>query len=191
MASGGGTLGTNQALASYTAEEIGVAVREAQHVGKLTTAHCLAAESLVNAIEGGIDQVEHINFIHPDGSRRFDPQVADHIVERGISLRFLAPMVGRMIDGVRLAVTLQTTQSGDTGLPGLLPDPNVPAADRDRARTVAQTWLAWYASVSAEPADAAMWVIERMEYEFAVAAATPTDSTPSSRRVLLAVLRRR
>jgi imidazolonepropionase-like amidohydrolase len=84
MASGGGTLGTNQSQASYTAEEIGAAVREAHHVGKLTTAHCLAAESLVNAIEGGIDQVEHINFIQPDGSRHFDSEVAERIVERGI-----------------------------------------------------------------------------------------------------------
>lgn len=84
MASGGGTLGTNQAQASYTAEEIGAAVREAHHVGKLTTAHCLAADSLVNAVAGGIDQVEHINFIQPDGSRRFDPEVAERIVEQGI-----------------------------------------------------------------------------------------------------------
>ena len=92
------------------------------------------------------------------------------------SLRFLAPMVGRMIDGVRLAVALQASQPTDTGLPGLPPDPTVPAADRDRARLVVQTWLAWYANLCAEPlADAATWVTERMEYEFAVAAMTPTE----------------
>src|SRR5687768_15808694 len=70
MASGGGTLGTDQGRATYTPEEIAAAVREAHHAGKLTTAHCLAAESVANAVDGGIDQVEHINFIHPDGSRR-------------------------------------------------------------------------------------------------------------------------
>jgi imidazolonepropionase-like amidohydrolase len=84
MASGGGTLGTNQARASYTTEEIHAAVHEAHHVGKLTTAHCLAAESLANAVDAGIDQVEHINFIQPDGSRRFDQEVAEHIVKRNI-----------------------------------------------------------------------------------------------------------
>ncbi|HEY3061620.1 MAG TPA: amidohydrolase family protein [Chloroflexota bacterium] len=84
MASGGGTLGTNQAAASYSADEIAAAVREAHMLGKLTTAHCLAAESVGNAVEGGIDQIEHINFIHPDGSRRFDARVAERIVERGI-----------------------------------------------------------------------------------------------------------
>src|SRR5207237_8381350 len=57
MASGGGTVGTNQAGASYTVHEIAAAVREAHHVGKLTTAHCLAAESLANAVHAGIDQV--------------------------------------------------------------------------------------------------------------------------------------
>jgi imidazolonepropionase-like amidohydrolase len=84
MASGGGTLGTNQARASYTTDEIAAAVHEAHHVGKLTTAHCLAAEGLANAVEAGIDQVEHINFIQPDGSRRFDQDVAERIVERNI-----------------------------------------------------------------------------------------------------------
>ena len=84
MASGGGTVGTNQARASYTAVEIAAAVHEAHHVGKLTTAHCLAAESLANAVEAGIDQVEHINFIQPDGSRCFDQAVAERIVERNI-----------------------------------------------------------------------------------------------------------
>jgi imidazolonepropionase-like amidohydrolase len=45
---------------------------------------CLAADAVANAVAGGIDQVEHINFIQPDGSRRFDLSVAEQIVERGI-----------------------------------------------------------------------------------------------------------
>jgi imidazolonepropionase-like amidohydrolase len=84
MASGGGTVGTNQARASYSAEEIAAAVHEAHHVGKLTTAHCLATEGLDHAVQAGIDQVEHINFIEPDGSRRFDRRIAEGIVEAGI-----------------------------------------------------------------------------------------------------------
>src|SRR5262245_12812494 len=55
------------------------------------------------------------------------------------SLRFLAPMAGRVLDGVRLAVTLQANLGGESGLPGLPPDAAIPAADRERARTVAQT----------------------------------------------------
>jgi imidazolonepropionase-like amidohydrolase len=84
MASGGGTVGTNQARASYSVDEIAAAVHEAHHVDKLTTAHCLAAESLSNAVDAGIDQVEHINFIQPDGSRRFNQDVAERIVQHNI-----------------------------------------------------------------------------------------------------------
>lgn len=84
MASGGGTKGTDQSSASYTPEEIAAAVQEAHNVGKLTTAHCLSADSVASAVAGGIDQVENINFIRPDGTRAFDLSVAEQIVEKGI-----------------------------------------------------------------------------------------------------------
>lgn len=84
MASGGGTKGTDQSRASYSVEEIAAAVQEARRDGKLTTAHCLAADGVANAVAAGIDQVEHINFIQPDGSRRFDLAVAERIVEKGV-----------------------------------------------------------------------------------------------------------
>ncbi len=101
MASGGGTKGTDQSRATYSSEEIAAAVGEARHAGKLTTAHCLAAEAVANAVEGGIDQVEHINFIHPDGSRRFDLGVAERIVEKGI---YVSPTIQtgyRQIEGLQ------------------------------------------------------------------------------------------
>src|SRR3954454_24423601 len=90
MASGGGTKGTDQSRASYTADEIAAAVQEAHKDGKLTTAHCLSADGVANAVAAGIDQVEHINFIQPDGERRFDLRVAEQIVEKGI---FVSPTI--------------------------------------------------------------------------------------------------
>ena len=113
MASGGGTVGTNQATASFTAEEIAAAVREAHVAGKLTTAHCLAAEAVDNAVAAGIDQVEHINFIHPDGSRRFDASVADRIVSKGI---YVSP----------------TIQTGYRQIERLAAEPNPSAASQQR-----------------------------------------------------------
>ena len=86
MASGGGTRGTDASRASYTVEEMAAAVAEAHQVGKKTTAHCLAAESIGRAVDAGLDQIEHFNFIHPDGSRVFDDAVAEQILERGIVL---------------------------------------------------------------------------------------------------------
>jgi imidazolonepropionase-like amidohydrolase len=86
MASGGGTRGTDSSRASFTVEEMAAAVTEAHQVGKKTTAHCLAAESISRAVDAGLDQIEHFNFIHPDGSRVFDQRVADRVLERGIVL---------------------------------------------------------------------------------------------------------
>jgi imidazolonepropionase-like amidohydrolase len=86
MASGGGTRGTDASRASYAVEEMAAAVAEAHQVGKKTTAHCLAAESVSRAVDAGLDQIEHFNFIHPDGSRVFDDRVAEQILERGIVL---------------------------------------------------------------------------------------------------------
>jgi imidazolonepropionase-like amidohydrolase len=86
MASGGGTRGTDASRASYSVEEMAAAVAEAHQVGKRTTAHCLAAESVGRAVDAGLDQIEHFNFMHPDGSRVFDEAVAERILERGIVL---------------------------------------------------------------------------------------------------------
>jgi imidazolonepropionase-like amidohydrolase len=86
MASGGGTRGTDASRPSFSAEEMAAAVAEAHQVGKKTTAHCLAAESVGRAVDAGLDQIEHFNFIHVDGSRVFDERVAERILERGIVL---------------------------------------------------------------------------------------------------------
>ena len=86
MASGGGTAGTDSTRASFTIEELRTAVQEAHQVGKKSTAHCLAADSVARAAEAGLDQIEHFNFLHPDGSRVFDEKVADTILRKGIVL---------------------------------------------------------------------------------------------------------
>ena len=86
MASGGGTQGTDSTRASYTVEEMAAATFEAHQVGKKATAHTLAAESVERAVEAGLDQIEHFNFLHPDGSRIWDQVVADKIVQNGMVL---------------------------------------------------------------------------------------------------------
>jgi imidazolonepropionase-like amidohydrolase len=84
MASGGGTAGTDSRRAAYGVEEISVAVEEAHSVGKRVVAHCLAAESVDVALDAGVDSIEHINFIHPDGSRRMSDATARRIVDQGV-----------------------------------------------------------------------------------------------------------
>jgi hypothetical protein len=89
--------------------------------------------------------------------------------------RFLGVVALRCIDGSRLFGTLRLGNFPNPGLPGLAQDPSVTDADRTKAVGVAQAWLDWYQSLVSEPVDGTTpWVPARMEYEFAVSAATPT-----------------
>jgi len=86
MASGGGTLGTDPARASYSTTELAAATDAAHEVGLPTTAHCRASESMGRAIEAGLDCMEHGEFIAPDGARRFDSHLAGRLVDSGMYL---------------------------------------------------------------------------------------------------------
>ena len=76
MASGGGTAGTDNRLPSYSVDELRAIIDEAHGLGKLTTAHCLATQSIVNALDAGVDAIEHAGFIEPDGSYLFDQRMS-------------------------------------------------------------------------------------------------------------------
>ena len=65
MASGGGTAGTNPGLPSYTVPELRSAVDSAHYYGRLTTAHCRATQAIANAVEAGLDCIEHAEFNVP------------------------------------------------------------------------------------------------------------------------------
>ena len=84
MASGGGTAGTDNRRPSYSVEELRAIVDEAHHLGKPTTAHCIATQSIVNALEAGVDSIEHATFIEPDGAYRFNPPIAERIARQGV-----------------------------------------------------------------------------------------------------------
>lgn len=84
MASGGATIGTDSRHAAYSVAELAAAAYAAHEAGKLITAHCLSADSVTAALEAKIDQIEHINFLMPDGSRSMSQVVAERIVEQGV-----------------------------------------------------------------------------------------------------------
>jgi imidazolonepropionase-like amidohydrolase len=86
MASGGGTVGTDPARASYSVPELACATTTAHDLGLPTTAHCRAAESMSRAIEAGLDCMEHGEFIAPDGARPFDADLAMRLVDSGMYL---------------------------------------------------------------------------------------------------------
>ena len=73
-------------MASYSTEELQALVGEARQFHRLTVAHCRAKESMVRAVEAGIDLIEHVEFLEPDHVMRFDPKVAEMLAESGIWL---------------------------------------------------------------------------------------------------------
>ncbi len=100
MASGGATAGNIPYYASYTAEELRVAVETAHGLGRLTTAHCRAKQSMVNALEAGLDCIEHGEFLVPgdvveygagvssSGIMQYDPRVTERILTQGTFVSF-------------------------------------------------------------------------------------------------------
>lgn len=86
MATGGGTVGTLPDHASYSEEELRVLVEEAHRFGKLTDAHTRAKAGMINAARAGIDCIEHVEFLEPGMIARYDPAVADLLLEAGTYL---------------------------------------------------------------------------------------------------------
>jgi imidazolonepropionase-like amidohydrolase len=78
MASGGGTEGTNPGLPSYGTEELRAAVDAAHTYGRLTTAHCRAAQAIANAVEAGLDCIEHAEFNEPGDLIQHVAEGPDH-----------------------------------------------------------------------------------------------------------------
>ena len=90
MASGGGTAITDNRRPSYTVEELRAIVEETHNMGKLTTAHCLATQSITNALDAGVDMIEHAGFIEPDGSLKLYPEIVERIASQGV---YVSPTV--------------------------------------------------------------------------------------------------
>lgn len=84
MASGGGTRGTSNREASFNEETLKAIVEEAHRLGKITSAHCEAYESVGNAARAGVDVLEHCGFIMPDGNRGFDKETVKIMTEKGL-----------------------------------------------------------------------------------------------------------
>ena len=65
VASGGGTKGGIPYLASYTTDELRVAVEAAHALERPTVAHARATQSIENCIDAGIDAIAHVEFLAP------------------------------------------------------------------------------------------------------------------------------
>lgn len=84
IATGGGTPGTHPGYASYPMADMSAAVKTAHAHGKTVSAHCRGIPGIENAVNAGIDHIEHACFELPDGTLRFDAPLAGRIAEAGI-----------------------------------------------------------------------------------------------------------
>ena len=81
----GGTTRTSYPMRpSFTVEEIGALCDETHKFGKHVCAHCNSTQGITNALDGGVDTIFHARFNEPDGSVRFQPDVADRVAAQGV-----------------------------------------------------------------------------------------------------------
>jgi len=90
MGSGGGTAITDRRRHSFSQAELAAIMEEVHREGRLATIHCHASQAIRNAVSAGVDCIEHITFIEPDGQKVFDQAVADEILRKGI---FVSPTI--------------------------------------------------------------------------------------------------
>lgn len=98
MASGGGTPGSLSQYPSFTREELRAIVDTAHGLGRPVCAHCIASDSLANAIEAGVDFIEHASFMAPDSSTQYDPALAERLAESGIPVTPTLAVARDMVD---------------------------------------------------------------------------------------------
>jgi imidazolonepropionase-like amidohydrolase len=86
MASGGRmTPGTNPRWPQYSVGQIKAAVEEARRAGVRIAAHALSAESIRNAAEAGVDNVEHCGWLGREDGLAFDESTAELMCERKVA----------------------------------------------------------------------------------------------------------
>ncbi len=84
MAAGGGTIGTYAQYPAFDVPEMQAAIHEAHKIGKLSSCHCIATESIVNALDAGTDHIEHCMFMAPDTSIRYDDAIGQRVASSGV-----------------------------------------------------------------------------------------------------------
>lgn len=85
IASGGGlTPGTDPSEADLPLELMKAAVETAHAHGVLVTAHCHATDSIVRAIDAGLDMIEHCSFVDSASRHRYSEEISRRIRDNDI-----------------------------------------------------------------------------------------------------------
>jgi imidazolonepropionase-like amidohydrolase len=102
MGSGGGTVNTVSWMPAYTREELTAMADEAHRLGRRIAVHCLCAASIENAVDAGVDQIEHAGFIvDREGNQRYEPAVAEKLARSGIPVTGTLAVGGAAVAAMR------------------------------------------------------------------------------------------
>ena len=83
-ASGGSTRTSVRGRPSFNVDELTAIVNEAHKLGRHAAAHCTDSQSIINALDAGIDTVIHGRYAEPDGTYKYRPDITERIVEGGV-----------------------------------------------------------------------------------------------------------
>ncbi|MFD8500643.1 amidohydrolase family protein [Amycolatopsis sp. NPDC059657] len=87
MASGGNmTPGSKPEAPQFGLDELRVAVHEAHRNNLPITAHAHGTQAIIDAVEAGVDGLEHISFMTEDGVDEIPPGLLETLAERQIAL---------------------------------------------------------------------------------------------------------
>lgn len=118
MSTGGRmTPGTNIGVAQYSVAEIHAAVEEARRVGVTIAAHSLGTAGLRNAVEAGVDTIEHFNWLARDGGVEFDAAVATQMARQGTAAVLTLVPLSRTAPALREAIVDCMRQAIALGVP--------------------------------------------------------------------------
>ena len=81
-ATGGSTRTSFPLRPSFDVDELKAITGEARKFGKLTAAHCLSIQGIVNSLDAGVDMIIHCVFKEPDDTDVFRYDVAERIGEQ-------------------------------------------------------------------------------------------------------------
>ena len=83
-ASGGSTRTSVRGRPSFNVDELTAIVDEAHKFGVHAAAHCTDSQSIVNALDAGIDTVIHGRYVEPDGTLKYRPEITERLVENNV-----------------------------------------------------------------------------------------------------------
>jgi imidazolonepropionase-like amidohydrolase len=98
MAAGGGTPGSYAQYAAFSVAELRAIVETAHGLGRPVAMHCIATQSIANAVEAGADLIEHAMFYDPDTVPRYEPRLGEALAKAGIPVTPTLQVGRDMID---------------------------------------------------------------------------------------------